>query len=191
MIFLTIILVLLLFILWLMLTPIIVYIDSARQIYCVKMTGVVSFSLAIRDETPWLIIRTIFYRKEIDIFKAMRTRKKKKEPREPKPPKEKKERRKKSPAQVSAFLARMRHFLAEFINTWSLHELTLIFDTDNYYLNAILAPAIEPLNKGNVTILTNFTGTNLVRLDLSNRIINLVIITIRLFIDLKFRIRYF
>jgi hypothetical protein len=191
MIFLTIILVLLLFILWLLVTPVNIFIDTARNIYNLKMTGVVSFSIVIRDETPWLVIRTIFYKKEIDIISSMLSPKKKKEAKEPKPPKEKKERRQKSPAQISAFLARLRRFLGDFIHTWSLHELTLIFDTDNYYLNAMLAPAIEPLNKGNVTILTNFTGTNLFRLDLSNRIINLVIITIRLFIDLKFRIRYF
>lgn len=138
---------------WLILAPVIFYVDTEDQRYSLSMPGVFKARLLPSDEI--LTIKgTIFF---IPYRFSPFARKRKK-------PRTKKEKttKKKSKLSIRGGWLMGRNVLHAF----SIRKLHLNMDSDDFTLNAWLIPAFSALESDNIKLQANFEGHNSVLFDI-------------------------
>lgn len=141
-----------LFLFWLLLMPVILYTDTTRNRYVVTLPGVIRIRL-IPSETLFYIRAWIFFVPfRFDPFRAKKRKNRTKE----------KKKRKRRSFKVSG--------LSPVLGAIRIRKLEGDLDTGDFSLNAWLIPAFSLANGGNIDMQVNFTGKVSLVLDLRTRI---------------------
>ncbi len=156
-------------VLWILVAPFVIIIDTVNERYLVKLVTFGSAELLLREDVIKIVIRVLFLRFSIDPFKP---RKKKAGIKKEKPGK---------PAKKKPFFRSLRSgrkFIIQMIRSFRA-ELEAEVDTGDVITNAYLFPAAVFLNRENIHISVNNSGVNNFRLELRNRMIIVLFILIR------------
>ncbi len=153
------------FLIWLLLAPIRLNIDSSKNNYLINWGGLGSLTLVPNKENWFLKLKIGFWKKKFFISSLLE-KMGKSEKKEPKPEKKKKQKR----SNFSSSLKKGRRVLKSF----DVKVCKINFDTDDYYWNALLIPAFQWLNKGSQhRVAINFMGKNDILLIVENRLIKI------------------
>lgn len=150
MIWIIIISLLLLFLLWLLLVPVILYTDTDRERYLLTLPGIFR-AVVVPDDGLFSIrgwILFIPFR-----FNPFKSRKSKEKPKQQK--KKKRKKRFMNPRMIRGALRAIR-----------IRRLEANMDTDNFTWNAWLVPAFSAVNGENIHLQVNFEGHQSLLLDL-------------------------
>ncbi|MCP5496949.1 MAG: hypothetical protein H7A23_20540 [Leptospiraceae bacterium] len=158
-----------LFLVWVLFTPIIVYINSANQTYFIKLKGVFKLQIVWIEDKPDIRLTVFFITCPIPKKSKNKDKQKKKEKR-----KEKKG-KKLSPKTIT----KIKRFIIESIKSFSVIKIKILIDTDDYALNSKLYPLAHSLNTENIQIGINYNGTNEFCIVVKNRIITFIIIALK------------
>lgn len=157
---------LILFLVWLLLGPVVLLIDTDHNRYHLALPGI--FKVAVVPTEELFHIRGwIFFWP----FKFYPFRRRKRKPGKTARTPVKKRRFIKSPVGIGTAM--------EAIRTIRIRRLELDLDTDDFILNAWLVPAFSLLNGGNTRLRVNFEGTSSLLLDLRFRLGALLWVLIR------------
>jgi hypothetical protein len=172
----------LLLMIWIFYSSIRLVIDSEANEYYVSFGDQIKAKLIFEDGYPLLKAKIFFYEKIIDPLKKSRKKKKDKN-------KEKKEKVKKKSKRIIVdklgFAEDSLKQMALFINTFKIEKLHLNLDTNDFIVNSYLAGAFSCLNRGNILLQANYLGDFQLKFCLENKIIRILITTIRSFFILK------
>lgn len=140
------------FLLWLLLAPVILYTDTTRNRYVVTLPGIVRIRLVPSGTLFYIRAWIFFIPFRINPFKSRKKKDK---------PVEKKKRRHRSfkAGTVKPMLGAVR-----------VRKLNLDLDTDDFTLNAWLIPAFSMVNGGNIHMQVNFEGRAALKMDLRTSI---------------------
>ena len=157
---------LLAFLLWLLLGPVILFLNTDTNRYHVALPGI--FKVAVVPTPELFHIRgwIFFVPFRYHPFKARKDKKKEK----PVRPKKKKKRPK---------LSGNTRMIAGAIRSVRIRRLHLDIDTDDFILNAWLVPVFTYVNSENIRMTANFEGRASLLLDLRVRLGTLLWIVIR------------
>lgn len=145
-----------LLVVYLLLTPILISVDTSEMKFQLKMVGVIMVWPEF-SETLWIHIKIPFKQLRIDILK--RSEKDKRSPKRNDTTTKGSER--------SLSLRRVRRVISSF----ELRYFLLDVDTDNYKLNGQLFPAFWWLSKNGLNCNINFTGNNRLAFELRNNLL--------------------
>lgn len=147
--------------LWFLIAPLIITIDSNNNRYELRLVSI-GFVKVLFENNQFIIhFRILFFerRMNIDPFKKSKA----------KPKKEEKKKKKK----IS--WSRMKHKMKRVFQSFEIEKCWLNLDTDNYYYNAFLYPIFFFIKGKNYRFNINFQGNNECSLVLKNRLIRLLI----------------
>lgn len=158
----------LLLITWILLGPVILFVDTNRNKYHVALPGV--FKVAVVPSEFLFTIRgwIFFVPFKFDPFK--RRRKKKKKSRKKKDAKKRSLKKRRVPGIT---------MIVELIRSIRIRKLDLDVDTDDFSLNAYLIPVFSAVNSGNILMRANFEGRISLVMDIRIRIGTLIWIMIK------------
>jgi hypothetical protein len=141
----------LIFLMWLLFVPVIIYTDTDRNRYYLTLPGILK-AVVISEKGLFYIRGWFFFIPfRFDPFK----RKSKKEKRKPR---KKKKRRKWKSANLGYMQGALRAF--------RIRRLEANIDTDDFSLNAWLVPVFSAVNRDNIRLQVNFEGYQFLLLDL-------------------------
>jgi hypothetical protein len=166
MIWIIIITLLLAFLLWLLLGPVILFLNTETNRYHLALPGIIK--IAVVPSTELFHIRgwVFFIPFKYHPFRP-RKGKRKEKPEKPKA--------KKKPRKVSGNI----NMVIDVVRSLRIRKLYLNLDTDDFILNAWLVPAFSYVNSENIRMRVNFEGTSSLLLDLRLRLGTLIWIFIR------------
>jgi hypothetical protein len=146
---------LVLILLWILLAPVIILLDSRRNLYRVFLPGILGVALVPGDTLFFLRIRVFFIPFRIDPFKKRKEKEGKKEAHKLK----------------WSFSGGMKRALA-LLRTIRIRRFILDIDTDDFALNAQLVPVFSAINEsaGNLDLGVNFKGQASLLLDARTRL---------------------
>ena len=145
-----------LLLLWIMLGPVIIFLDTGSNQYRISLPGVITL-MVVLAEGQILIRGWIFFVPfKFDPFKKRRQKKKKD------PAKAVKKKSKKRSGSIRV----VRKIVAAF----RIRKLLLDIDTDDMILNAWLVPVFSMVNSEDIQMQVNFQGNGYLHLDLRTRI---------------------
>ena len=149
---------------WLLLAPIRLNIDSSKNSYLINWGRFGSLTL-IPDEEDWFFNLNIgFWNKKFFVSNLI-------EKINNKPKKKDKPKKEKNKSGLFNSFWKIRQVLKSF----KVKICKIDFDTDNYYWNALLIPVFQPLKKGSQhRIAINFRGKNQILLIIENRLIKIL-----------------
>jgi hypothetical protein len=152
--------------LWMLLGPVIIYVDTERTVYRLNLPGI--FLARAVPEGPFFHIRgrILFIPYRFDPFRS--GEKKSRE-------KKKKTTRKKKPFSFSGLWDLVRGFLSAF----RIRRLKLDIDTEDPMLNAWLIPVFTAVNSDRIRLTANFEGNASLVMDVRTRLGSLAWIFIR------------
>jgi hypothetical protein len=145
----------LLFLLWLLLVPVILYTDTTQNSYVLTLPGIIH--LRVVPTGTFFYIRAWIFCLPFRI-NPLKARKEKE--------KEKKKKTRRLPLKTGALKA--------VLGAVRIRKLEMDLDTDDYSLNAWLIPAFSAVNGGNIRMQVNFEGRADLVLDLRTRIGSLI-----------------
>jgi hypothetical protein len=153
-------LVLLSVILWFLVAPLVITIDSIQGRYELRLVSIGFINLMIENENILLRFNILFFRKtiKIDPFKITATKQK---------TIEKKKKKKRN-------WMKMKDKIKRFFRSFKLEKLWLNVDTDSYYYNAFLYPVFYFIKGKNYHLNINYQGNNELCLVLKNRPIRIL-----------------
>ena len=168
MIFIWIILILLLvFLIWILVAPVRLNIDSKKNEYLIKWLGLGKLALIPAEEEWFFSLKIGFWKKKI-LFSSLIQNFTKKEKKKIEPKKKHKKSKKTS---LFSSIKRMRRVLQSF----EIKVCKINLDTDDYYWNALLIPAFQVVNRGDQhRIAINFRSKNDIQLIVENRLIKVL-----------------
>jgi hypothetical protein len=172
-------------ILWILLSPMILLIDTRNSIYSFSLKTIASVRVEYDDWKLLLHLQILFYKKTLivpDDFIGNDKKEKK-----PKKKKVKKKKEKKTKISILRAIEFGKKYLGELLDSFQVKELYVNFDTKNYPLNGMLIPVFSTLNyySDNIHCYVNFEGNNIFYLDLRNRLWNFLVIAIKGFFDYR------
>ena len=152
-----------LFLLWLLLGPVIIYVDSSSNRYFLNLPGIFQARIISSEELfqvrGWILF--VPYR-----FNPFRIKKKKKDR-----PKGKKKKFKLPKGGVG--------MVKDAVRTIRVRKLEMNLDTDDFLLNAWLVPVFSLINRPNTRLHVNFQGESTLILDMRIRLGALLWVFIR------------
>lgn len=157
--FIIIISVLILLLLWILVAPVIIYLDTDRNRYFLSLPGIFKAMVIPSERLFHIRFRIFFVPFTYDPFTE-------------KPEKKKKEKKikKRRPKKISGLFKLAIRVLRSF----RIRKLELDIDTDDYILNAWLIPVFSTVNSENIQMRANFEGYASLLLDLRTRIGTLI-----------------
>ncbi|MFO7935942.1 MAG: hypothetical protein R6U78_17895 [Bacteroidales bacterium] len=157
--------------LWLLLGPVILFLDTDRKRYQLVLPGIFKAAVVPAEDLLHIRGRIFFvpYR-----FNPFRTGKKSRKEKEKKRPAKKKR---------SLNISRGSKMFRSAVRAFRIRKLRLDIDTDDFLLNAWLIPAFSMVNSGNIRMSANFNGDFSLLLDVRTRI------CVLLWIVIKYRIK--
>ena len=174
MIFWVIILIIIVFIAWLLITPLVININTLEKQYFISLKGLFKLKLEFTGDFFKIRIWTPVWTSLIDPQEP-----KKKKPKKEKKEKKKKKKKRKTPQENLTLINVILKIMKLTFNSFELKRLSANLDTENYVLNAQLIPVFGFINKGNINLNINFTGNYSLILILQNRIGKFVIIGLK------------
>lgn len=142
---------------FILLTPLVLEVDTTNRVYRIRLRGIAASELIFPNGRLLFRIWVLGYHKEIDPFQAKKEL--------PAPPSEKRKKRRKR-FTISTILRKPRAVLRSF----TVKYLYINIDTDDYLWNAWLYPLIVPLSREGRTFRINFNGEVDMRLRIENRL---------------------
>jgi len=163
-----------LLLLWILLGPVILIVNTEQYRYQIMLPGVVQASVVSSDGLPTIKGWIFFIPFRFNPFSIKGQEKKK----------EKRKKRKKENALRRLKKSRKRignmGMFKDALGAFWVRKLNLDLDTDDFMMNAWLIPAFSALNNGrNVQMQINFEGHMFLDLDLRTRLASLVWILIK------------
>lgn len=157
---------LLIMIVWLLLAPISINIDSKNAKYLIKWGGLGDFALVPAKDDWYLKLKIGFWEKKFFVFDLF---KKSKEKAEIKAKPKKKKKRKET-----SFFKSFRK-IRRVLKSFDVKVCKINLDTDDYYWNALLVPVFQSVNRGSAhRIAINFQNRNDIFLVVENRLIKVL-----------------
>ena len=162
----------------LLFSPMILYINSESELYYFQITGLIRIRLLFQDDIIKLKVTLFFIPFGVDPSRWMQG-------------KERKDEKKPGKKSQKTLKKRKRHFFKKMklfgdygmkvIKSFSIRQLRLNFDTNDFVLNAKLIPLATCINNEheNILITINFFEQNLIILKIRNRLINLLYLSIK------------
>jgi hypothetical protein len=157
---------LIIFLLWILLVPVILYLDTPDNRYFVSLPGIIKASIVPSGELFLIQGRVFFFPFRFDPFKARKKKKVRKE---------KKIKKKKKSKKRSFSLSLVRDLFRKI----SVRKFSLDIDTDDFMLNARLIPLFSLVNSENIQLSANFEGKASLVLDMRTRIGSLLMAFIK------------
>jgi len=157
---------LVLFIIWILLVPVILFLHTGSDRYMVSLPGIFSVALVPSDELFHIRGRAFFIPFRYHPFRQSRRKRKKetvKAKETEKPAKPAKKRRTGKPA------GGIRMGI-DLLRSVRIRRLYLDMDTDDFMLNAWLIPVFSAINSENIQLRANFTGNLSLLLDMRIRL---------------------
>ena len=148
---------------WLLITPLVIYLDSTNNEYYIKLMGIFSTSMVVIDEGVYFDIKAPFYQQRIDPFKEGHHKSTKTQKKGSTEVKKKKE---------GKGLTSTSKFVYSLLKTFDLKRFELSFDTDDFILNSWLAPLFFFASRHypRARLSTNYQGNFDLKLELHNRL---------------------
>jgi len=165
----TILILLFSFLIWLLITPIRLIIDSSQNKYFIQWIGLGRIALIATKEEWFFRLKIGFWKKKIGFQSIVDEWTKEDKTKEDKkiPTTNKKKKK-------SSFFKSMEK-VRQVLKSFNVKTFKVDIDTDNYYLNALLIPAFQVLNKNNQhRIAINFRNQNNVLVNIENRLIKII-----------------
>jgi hypothetical protein len=155
------------FLLWLLLAPVVIWLNTDTNHYQIALPGI--FKAVVVPNAELFHIRgwVFFIPYKFDPFRMKKKKKKKKSDK----PVIKKRRPKKLSGNIQMVIDAVRSF--------RIRKLYLDIDTDDFVLNAWLVPVFSSVNSDNIRMRVNFEGTSSLLLDLRVKLGVLLWILIR------------
>jgi hypothetical protein len=146
------------FLLWLLLAPVIIWLNTDTKHYQIALPGI--FKAVVVPTAELFHIRgwVFFIPYKFDPFRMKKKKKKKKSDK----PVIKKSRSKQLTGNI--------HMVIDALRTFRIRKLYLDIDTDDFVLNAWLVPVFSFVNTDNIRMRVNFEGTSSLLLDLRLRL---------------------
>lgn len=141
---------------FLLVTPLVIEVDSARHKYGIYYRGIAAIDLRW-DEGLYLQLWVLGWRKTIEPFGMLGE----------KPPKKKKPEK---PKRKRMAFSKIRRKLGRVLRSFTVKRFYVNVDTGDYPLNAILYPLAGALSNERRTVCINFTGDVVVRIRIENRL---------------------
>jgi hypothetical protein len=167
---------------WIFYSSIRLVIDSESNEYYVSFGEQVKAKLIFEDGYPVLKAKVFFYEKIIDPLQ--RSNKKEKDDK-----KEKKKREKKKSKRIIVdklgFAEDALKQMIIFIKTFNIERLHLNIDTNDFIINSYLAGAFSCINRANLLLQANYMGIFQLKFSIENKLIRILISSIRSFFILK------
>lgn len=138
--------------LWILLAPVILYLDTPRQQYRLALPGILSVAVVPSDEIFHLRIRAFLVPFKIHPFRPRKKRSKKRDADSIQ--KEGKARKKKGIRDLFSNMELGKKMLG----TIRIRKLYLDLDTDDFMLNTWLVPAFSMVNNEHIHLQANFEG---------------------------------
>ncbi len=161
MVILIIILVLLLILTWILVAPVIMFIDTAVQRYQVTMPGIFAMRVVPSDTLFYLRFRLLFIPFRFDPLKAGSHGKKRKRGKA-----ETGKKRRRGPGKFPGGPGMVRDLAGGF----RVRKLHMNIDTEDVVVNAWLVPVFTALNTENIRMQINFEGDASLLMDLRTRL---------------------
>ena len=159
--------ILLLLLAFLMVTPLVLKVDTIRGDYFLKMTGLFKISVIPGSESlPHIRLRFFFFSYELDPLKLAQKVNKK----QGKKKREKEKKKRKKPPSVKGMPGKLRRVLASF----HVKQFHLDLDTGDPILNGYLYPVFFFLNGGNRKTSINYFGRNELVIVIENRMYHIL-----------------
>ena len=147
----------LLTLLWILLGPIIIFVNTENNKYSVGLPGIFKVS-AVPNEELFIVKGSVFFIP----YRFNPFGRKRKKPRKPK---------EKTKAKKRSFkLTEGWELGKNIMHAFRIRKLHMDIDTDDFTLNAWLIPAFSTVNSENIRLQANFEGRASVLLDLRTRI---------------------
>lgn len=163
-----IILLILLPLVWLLIAPIRLVIDSKKGEYWIEWKGIAGARLLPVPGNLLLRFNILFWRKELDAQQELARRQDK-----PKNPKKKKGKKSRSKQWLS--FQKIRRKGIRLLKSCSVKALRLNIDTDDYIINSYLYPIFYLLDRGKKRLSINYEGEAEVLLVVENRLYRMLI----------------
>lgn len=165
-------LLILLLLFWILFARLIFYVDTVTSEYYVSFGNQIKMDLFFMDGFPMLRAKIFFIQKEIDPLEPnTKKKKKKKEKKE----KDKKEKTKKREIVDKPGLAKTAiRQIKKIIKTFNVKKFHLNIDTNDFIYNSYLAGLFSAINRGNLLLQTNYTGDFFLKINIQNRIVNIL-----------------
>jgi len=161
---------LILLLLWILLGPVIIFLDTDNHRYLVVLPGVFKAAVVPSKDLFHIRVWIFFIPYSFNPFRVRRKKGGKEKPV-----------KKKKPKKISGSIK----MGIDAVRCFRIRKLFLDMDTDDFMLNAWLIPAFSFVNSGNIQMRTNFTGNFSLLLDMRTRIGTL------LWVFIKYRIKSF
>lgn len=179
--------------LWVLLAPLALEIDTAGGKYYLGLRGLAGINLFYNKDNPFVAkARILFFTKEFDTLdqatKMNEKQKRKKEEKTKAKKQEKAKKKKKKSLLDKNIIGMLRlafRFLNEFRDTFRLKRLYLRLDTGDVILNSRLYPAFCVASGRNVYMSINFQNINEFSILIENRLIKIIFIALKNFILYK------
>ena len=167
---------------WLFYSSIRLVIDSEANEYSLSFGEQIRVNLIFKEGLPLLKAKLFFYEKVIDPLEKIKKRKDKKT-------KDKKEKKKKAKKREIVdklgFAEDATRQGLDIIRTFKIEKLHLNIDTNDFIVNSYLAGAFSCINRGELLLQANYIGDFFLKFTLENKIIRVLIVSIRSFFILK------
>jgi hypothetical protein len=169
----------LLLIVWILLVPVILFINTEKNRYAATLRGV--FHVAVIPSDGLFLIKgwILFIPFKFNPFRPRRKKSRRK-------PRSKKRKKKKGTLQKLSNNRRNLSMFRKLLGAFKIKKLQLNVDTEDFTLNAWLIPLFSYVNSEHVLMQVNYTGTAKLLLDLRIRIGTLIWI----FMKYKFKSIY-
>jgi hypothetical protein len=167
---------------WIFYSSIKLVIDSEANEYYVSFGDQIKARLIFEDGYPLLNAKIFFYESIIDPLKKS---KKKKEDEKKKKKEKDKKKSKRIIVDKLGFAEDALKQMILFVKTFNIEKLHLNIDTNDFIVNSYLAGAFSCINRGNMLLQANYLGDFHLKFCLENKLIRILIFTIRSFFILK------
>lgn len=152
--------------LWILLGPVIIFLNTGTRRYLLALPGIFKAVVVPSTDVFYIRVWIFFIPFRFNPFQG-KTEKRKEKPRKP----GRKWRLKK--------LAGGKQIISDVVRSIRIRKLSLDIDTDDFMLNAWLVPVFSLVNSGDIQMRVNFEGTSSLLLELRTRLGSLLWIVIK------------
>ncbi|MCD4747305.1 MAG: hypothetical protein K8R58_13485 [Bacteroidales bacterium] len=156
---------------WILFAPLVICINSSKNLYYINLTGICKARFIIKEKTLYLKMKIFFISFMFEPLKFMDKKK----------IKVKKKKKKKQKKIFIKQIYLIIKFVLKIIKCFKIKKLNINIDTHNYYINSLLIPVTYIVNSPNVESSVNFNGINNVVIILESRTYKILMNLIKIF----------
>ncbi|MBX2876073.1 MAG: hypothetical protein KTR30_28385 [Saprospiraceae bacterium] len=148
-------------IVWILFSPIVLRIDTRKDLYWLRWRGIALFQLKWLDDDLVLHLRVWFWKKDFHLLDSLL---------EPRTSSAKKKASKRKPKRKRNW----KRLGTRLLQSFTVKQFDLKLDTDDYVLNSYLYPIFSLLNSKPWQLGINYQGQSSLQLQIENRLIRLL-----------------